>query len=403
MPRVMEALADSPVVLIHGPRQSGKTTLARQVGDEVGFTYVSFDDDVQRAAAQVDPVGYVADLPERVILDEVQRVPELFTSLKAAVDSRREAGRFILTGSVNVLLVPKLADSLAGRMEILKLHPLAQAELAGVPGSFLSALFGGTFKAGVVGQRLGKLLVERVVAGGFPPALARASPRRRTAWYKDYATTLVQRDIRDLARIKHLADLPRLLQMAAASTARLLNASDLATSFQMSRPTMLEYLTLLSRIFLLEELPPWHSNQLKRLVKTPKLHLGDTGLACALLGLNAATLGKDTTQFGRVLETFIYQELRCQSSWWEKTVSFSHFRDKEKLEVDLVLESGGQLAGVEIKAASTVTARDFKGLRKLMGATGSRFATGVVLYDRDAIVPFGKDLYAIPISSLWGE
>ena len=177
--RIMEALADSPVVLIHGPRQCGKTTLARLVGDEAGFTYISFDNDVQRAAAQVDPVGFVADLPDRVVLDEVQKVPELFTSLKAAVDARREPGRFILTGSANVLLVPKLADSLAGRMEILRLHPLSQTELVGGASDFLSILFRAEFKAGPLGRRLGRGLAERMTAGGYPAALARATARRR--------------------------------------------------------------------------------------------------------------------------------------------------------------------------------------------------------------------------------
>ncbi len=175
LPRLTEALVDTPVVLIHGPRQCGKTTLARQVGDAEGYAYLSFDDDVQRASAQADPVGFVADLPDKVVLDEVQRVPGLFTSLKAAVDAKRRPGRFILTGSANVLLVPKLADSLAGRMEILRLHPLAQAELAGAEPGFLPALFGKGFKAGASGPRLGKALAERVATGGYPAALARSA------------------------------------------------------------------------------------------------------------------------------------------------------------------------------------------------------------------------------------
>lgn len=185
LPRLKEALADTPVVLIHGPRQCGKTTLARQVGDAAGYAYVSFDDDTQRAAAQNDPVGFVAELPTKVVLDEVQRVPGLFTSLKAAVDMRRRSGRFILTGSANVLLVPKLADSLAGRMEVLRLHPLSQAELAGIEPGFLSTLFGAGFKPQSAGGRLGKALAERVVAGGYPAALARATTRRRATWYRD--------------------------------------------------------------------------------------------------------------------------------------------------------------------------------------------------------------------------
>lgn len=400
-PRVMDALADSPVVLIHGPRQCGKTTLARLVGDELGYFYFSFDDDVQRGAAQADPVGYVADLPERVILDEVQRVPGLFTSLKAAVDARRLPGRFILTGSANVLLVPKLAESLAGRMEILKLHPLAQAELAREKTDFLPALFHKKFKTGTTGRRLGRELAERMTAGGYPAALARATARRRAAWYRDYSETMVQRDIRDLVRISLMDALPRLLTLAAGQTSRLLNVSDLAAPFQVSRPTINEYLTLLSRIFLLDELQPWHSSRLSRLIKTPKLHMGDTGLACALLGLDAEGLLRDRPLFGRILETFIYQELRRQASWQEDAVSFSHFRDKDKVEVDFVLESGGRLVGIEVKASSTVASEDFKGLHKLQQAVQRSFARGVVLYDGEAVAPFGTDLYAVPISMLW--
>ncbi len=399
--RIMEALADSPVVLIHGPRQCGKTTLARLIGDEKGIAYFTFDDDVQRAAAQADPVGYMADLPERVVLDEVQRVPGLFTSLKTEVDARRVPGRFILTGSANVLLVPKLADSLAGRMEILRLHPLSQAELGGKESSFLSRLFLGNFKAGSIAQRQGRALAERVVNGGYPAALARASQRRRAAWYRDYADTLIQRDIRDLARISALDALPRLLAMSAGQTASLVNVSELAAPFQISRQTIREYLTLLSRIFLLDELPPWHSNRMKRLIKTPKLHIGDTGLACALLGLNVDSLWEDRALFGRLLETFVYQELRRLASWQEEAIVFNHFRDKDQVEVDVVLESESRVAGVEVKAASTVTSSDFKGLRKLQEAAQKNFAAGVVLYDGEAMVGFGNNLYAVPISSLW--
>lgn len=400
-PRLIEALSDSPVVLIHGPRQCGKTTLARQVGDENGFTYVTFDDDVQRASAQTDPIGYIADLPERVILDEVQRVPELFTSLKAAVDARRESGQFILTGSANVLLVPRLADSLAGRMEILRLHPLSQAELAWEKSGFLKKLFRTGFKAGRVGKRQGRLLAERVAAGGYPAALARATERRRATWYRDFVETLIQRDIQALGRISTLDALPRLLAMAAGQTACLINVSELAAPFQISRPTVREYMTLLSRIFLLEELPPWHDNHLKRLIKTPKLHMADTGLACSLLGLNGDSLWEDRAVFGRLLETFVLQELRRLASGHEEAITFNHFRDKDQVEVDVVLESEARIAGVEIKSASTVTGADFKGLRKLQVATNKTFAAGVVLYDGDSIAGFGSNLYAVPISNLW--
>lgn len=399
-PRLIEALADTPVVLIHGPRQCGKTTLARTL-EKKKYAYFSFDDDVTLAAARTDPLGFAENLPERAILDEVQRAPGLFTALKSTVDRGRKPGRFLLTGSANVLLVPKLADSLAGRMEILRLYPLAQAELAGKAPGFLDALFNQGFKAGNH-ARLGKSLVERIVAGGYPAALARTAPRRRATWYRDYITTLIQRDVRDLARISALDTLPRLLTLIAGQTSRLLNVSGLAAPFQLSRPTIRDYVTLLSGVFLLEELAPWHSNRISRLVKTPKLHIGDTGLACALLGVDTAALSDDRELSGQLLETFVFQELKRQASWHDETMAFYHFRDKDGAEVDIVLERGGRsVAGVEVKASATVNAADFRGLRKLKEAAGKHFKGGVVLYDGRATATFGEGLYAVPIRSLW--
>lgn len=396
-----EALIDTPVVLIHGPRQCGKTTLAQAVGRKQHRAYFSFDDAVTLAAAVADPVGFISDLPERVILDEVQRAPGIFSTLKSVVDRRRVAGRFLLTGSANVLLLPILADSLAGRMGILRLHPLAQCEIVERRPRFLDTLFAGVFRPRKA-ERLGEALAERIAAGGYPPALARSNPRRRAAWYRDYIETLVQRDVRDLARIASLDALPRLLTLAASQTARLINISDLASPFQLSRPTIRDYVTLLERVFVLEELPPWHSNRLSRLIKTPKLHVGDTGLACALLNLDAAALMQNRGTLGQLLETFVLQELRRQASWHEDEIRFHHYRDRDGTEVDLVMERGaGQVAAIEVKASATVTASDFRGLRKLKDGLGKRFIAGIVLYDGEMTAGFGDGLYAVPIRALW--
>lgn len=396
-----EALSDTPVVLIHGPRQSGKTTLARKVGDRRGHTYITFDDDVQLAAALADPAGFIGDLPERCILDEVQRAPTLFNAIKAAVDRCRTPGRFILTGSANILFLPKLADSLAGRMEILRLYPLAQCELARSAPTFLEALFAKSFKVRQE-KRLGAALAERIVAGGYPAALARGTARRRTAWYRDYAETLVQRDVRSLARISALDALPRLLQLAAGQTATLVNIASLAAPFQLSRPTIRDYVTLLERVFLLELLPSWHSNRASRLIKTPKLHLGDTGLAASLLGLDAAGLARDRKVLGQLLETFVFQEIRRQASWGDTDLDAYHFRDKDGSEVDIVLERGARdVVGIEVKAAATVTQADFRGLRKLREAAGERFVAGAVLYDGEVTAGFGGGFFAVPIRRLW--
>ncbi len=418
--RLTEALGDSPVTLIHGPRQCGKTTLALMVcaPDQLSaegppsavrptgspnYTYLTFDDAVTRAGAEADPVGFVADLPEQVILDEVQRVPGLFAALKVAVDRRRVPGRFLLTGSSNVLLVPALSDSLAGRMETLPLHPLTQCELEGSSTStgFLDALFGGGFGTRRT-ERLGRNLAERIVSGGYPAALMRSAGRRRAAWYRDYLDAQLLRDVRDLARIRSLDVLPRLMSLAAAQTATLFNLSDLAAPFELSRPTIRDYVALLEQVFLLEELPSWHSNRRSRLVKRPKLHVGDTGLACALLGVDAEGLSGDRSLLGQLLETFAYQELQRQASWHDAPMSFFHFRDRDGYEVDIVIEQGPRaLAGVEVKASATVTASDFRGLRRLRDAAGDRFAGGAVLYDGETSTSFGDRLHAVPIRLLW--
>lgn len=402
-PLLREALEDSPVVLIHGARQCGKTTLAQSVGRPLGYRYFNFDDDVLRQAAQADPVGFVADLPRRTILDEVQRVPEIFTALKTVVDRKRDPGRFLLTGSANVLLLPTLSDSLAGRMEILRLFPLAQCELARHKPTLIEQLFAKSFKIKRT-ERLGAELAARIVAGGYPAALARSTERRRATWYRDYVETIVQRDVRMLARISSLDALPRLLALAASQTSRLLNTSELASPFQLSRPTIRDYMTLLEHVFLLEELPPWHSNRLSRLIKTPKLHLGDTGVACTLLGIDSAALLEDRSLLGQLLETFVYQELRRLASWHDRELRFHHYRDKDGVEVDIVIERGPrELLGIEVKATSTVRAEDFRGLRKLQDAIGPRFTAGVVLYDGESSVSFGDHLFALPIRRLWED
>jgi predicted AAA+ superfamily ATPase len=399
-PKLIEALTDTPAVLIHGPRQCGKTTLAQLVGEKQGYEYLTFDDDVLRAAAKADPIGFVSDLPTRVIIDEVQRVPEIFRSLKKAIDKNRIPGRFILTGSANVLLLPQISDSLAGRLEIMRLHPLSQAELTNTQPWFLDQLFRGELKQRTEGQRLGKKMAERIVRGGFPPALSRSSSKRATIWYRDYIETLIQRDIQDLAIIHRLDILPRLLSAIAVQSAGLLNVTELSSPFQVSRPTIREYLTLLSGIFLVDELGPWYSNRLNRLIKTPKIHLGDPGLGAALLGMNEDSLWENRPLFGKLFETYGYQELRRQASWYDFPITFSHFRDKDQVEVDLVLESGGKIAAVELKATSTIKSEDFKGLRKLRDTVSEIFTAGVIIYDGTSMVSFGDRLWAVPICLL---
>jgi hypothetical protein len=400
-PRLVEALADTPVVLIHGPRQCGKTTLALQVGKRRGYRYYTFDDAATLASARADINGFVDRLERRAILDEVQRVPELFAALKPVIDENRRSARFILTGSSNVLLVPRLSDSLAGRMEIFRLYPLAQIELARTPPTFLDTLFSAAQEFPHAGRE-GDKLAERIVRGGYPVVQLR-TPRRRQDWLANYVETLVQRDVRNIARIGSLDALPKLLTLAATQTARLANLSALAGGFELSRPTIRSYLTLIERLFLVEFLPPWFGNRVKRLIKTPKLHFGDTGLACSLLRCGATELDDQRELLGQMLETFVFGEIARQASAHPERIALHHFRDRDGYEVDIVVQLGTRYAGIEVKAARSVGERTFRGLKRLREILGARFHAGIVLYDGDHLLPFGDRLIAVPLSALWSQ
>ena len=416
--RLSEALAYSPAVLIQGSRQCGKTTLAlteavpgepspgstrgaRERDWLQGLPYFNFDDEFVRTSAEDDPVGFVSELRERAILDQVQRVPRLFSVLKHEIDRRRSPGRFILIGSSNATQIAELTDSLIGRLETVDLYPLAQCELERAEAEFLDMLFGGQFGVSR-SERLGARLAERIEAGSYPAALQRPAGRMRIAWYREHIRSVLDRDVPDLGGRGVLKVLPKLLEVAAGQTARLFNASDLAAPCRASRPTIRKYAMLLKHVFLVDQLLPWHNDRLKRLVKTPKLHIGDTGLACVALNANASRLMADRSLLDQLLETFVFQELRRQASWNDQHMEFFHYRDRDDAEVDIVIErESGDVAGVEVKASSTVRLSDFKGLRKLAKAAGERFAGGVVLYDGEMSVTFGDGMYAVPVRRLW--
>ena len=397
-----ESIKDSPVTLIHGPRQCGKTTLAKSVGIPFGYSYFTFDDTDIRIVARNDPIGFIGDCPEHTILDEVQRVPELFRIIKLFVDRHRKPGRFLLTGSTSAILVPELTDALVGRMEIMRLHPLSQREIGQCQSTpFLERLFTGNFQTRTK-KRLAKTLADRIVAGGYPAALARAPGRRRSLWYRNYVTNILQKDALGLAKIRSLDALPKLLTAVANLSGQLFNVSTLASTLQMNRNTVQDYSTLLEHQFLIERLLPWYSTRMKRLIKTPKIHIGDTGLACALLGVNADFLLKNRGLLGQLLESFVFHELKRQASSSDEPYVFHHFRDRDGVEVDMIIERGAfELAGIEVKAAATVFDSDFKGLRKIKSAYPDKFTFGAVLYDGETCASFGDGMYIIPIRMLW--
>lgn len=402
-PLLREALQDTPVVLLNGARQTGKSTLvgSGELGD-YNARYLTLDEAGVLAAAESDPAGFLSGLEGPVILDEVQRSPGLFPAIKVEVDRDRRPGRFLLTGSANVLLLPRLAESLAGRMEIMTLWPLSQGEIEGVKEGFVDAVFSGDPLP--IGDDPGGTsnLHERLLRGGYPEVLSRSSESRRRAWFDSYITTILQRDVRDLSNIEGLTQLPRLLSLLAARSASLVNYAELSRSASMPQSTLKRYVSLLEATFLVRTLPAWSSNLSKRLVRSPKLLLCDTGLISAMQGLNAKRLASDPVLMGPLLENFVAMELRKQSAWSNTQPQIFHFRTQTGQEVDLVMENAaGRVVGVEVKSSATVGSRDFRGLRALAEASGDRFLCGIVLYTGKTAVPFGDNLHALPVSSLW--
>ena len=397
--RIKVALTDTPVVLLIGPRRSGKTTLVQAVRDGER-RYLTLDDPAVLSFAAADPVGFVRGL-DYAVIDEVQRAPDLLLAIKRAVDKDYRPGRFLLTGSANVMTLPKVADSLAGRMETLRLFPLCRAEIEGRSPCFLDQIFAGDVSAPdlvVVGDDL----VEFILAGGFPEALKRPSPGRRRAWALAYLESVLTRDLREIAEIERLTELPRFVRLLAEHSAQPVNFSQFGSGIGVSYKTAQRYVGLLEQIFLVSVLRPWHTNAIKRLVKSPKLHFVDTGLLSVAGGFGADEIRKDRTKLGGLLENYVFAEILRLRTMLEDPPQCFHFRDAKKTEVDLVLERrDGSLVGIEVKASATVSSADFNGLRKLARPARDRFAFGAVLYDGEEVLPFGENLAAVPVSCLW--
>jgi predicted AAA+ superfamily ATPase len=399
---LLASLADSPVVLLNGARQTGKTTLARWVAtDARPARYLTLDDPATLAAARSDPGAFVEGLGGPVVLDEVQRAPEVFPAIKVAVDRRRQPGRFLLTGSANVMLLPRLSESLAGRMQILTLWPLSQGEIEGVVEGFVDAVYARTLPTMDESRGGREDALARALRGGYPDVFRRPSARR-DAWYEGYVATILQRDVRDLANIEGLSALPRLLSLLAARTSTLLHVAEVSRSAGIPATTLGRYLTLFEATYLLREISAWSANLSKRLVRSARFLLSDSGLAAHLLGFAAARLEGDAPESGRLLETFVAMELEKQAAWSRVRPSLFHFRTHTGREVDVVLEDkGGNVVGIEVKASTSVGPGDFRGLRTLQEAAGARFRRGVVLYTGSESLAFGPDLHALPVAALW--
>lgn len=401
-PRIAEALLDTPVVLLAGPRQAGKTTLVRHIAAQQGLRYLTLDDGLTLLSAREDPVGMVRSL-DRAVIDEIQRAPQLLLAIKKSVDEDRRPGRFLLTGSANLMALPTVADSLAGRMETLSLLPLSQSEMALRQANWIDQAFAGSILQAST-PAVGEALVERVLRGGYPEAVARPAGRRRTTWARQYIDALIERDVRDIAHIDKLDQLPRFLRALAHTAGKMCNYTQLGAQVGLDGKTALRYCGVFEQMYLLQRIDVWARNRLSRVVKTAKLQFLDAGLLASLLDLTAQEVAQDRTRFGNVLETFVFGELLKHSTTAQDDYRLMYYRDADKFEVDVVIENAaGQLVGVEVKAAATVKASDLRGLKKWAALAGPQFRLGVVLYDGTETLPLGDGLWAAPLSSLWGD
>ena len=400
LPDLREAMGDTPVTLLIGPRQSGKSTLAQQLVAELDEArYVTLDRGLNLAAAREDPAGFVASEAPTLVIDEVQRAPDLLREIKASVDRDRRPGRFVLTGSADVLTLPHVAETLAGRMEVLRLWPLSQGEMEGHREGFLESLLAGKPEALSRGPRpVGRdNLRARIAAGGFPEAVERAGVRRQH-WFDSYLDTMLQREVREIANVVGLTDLPRLMQLLSSRATGLLNYAGLARDLGMPQTTLKRYVALLEAAFLVKPVPAWFRNLGKRLVKSPKLILTDSGLLTHLLGGEEAR----ERHFGAALENFVLMEIVKQAGAHRDRPAVFHYRTPEGLEVDAVIEPrGGPLCAVEVKAAATLVSRDSRGLRSLADALGDEFGAGVILHTGEEVVRLAPKIWAMPLSVLW--
>ncbi len=409
---IAESLQDTPVVLLHGARQTGKSTLMRGLAD-AGSRYLTLDDAATLSAVRQDPAGFLAANHGRLLIDEVQRAPDLFVAIKHEVDlarlnGDRAGGRFLLSGSANVLLLPRLADSLAGRMEIHTLWPLSQSEMLisepQQPVNIVDALFGREAQPG--GIRFDatdrQQLLAQLLAGGYPEVVARTNERRRTAWFEAYLETILQRDVRDLAQIDRLVQLPQLLQSLAHRATGLLNTADVSRTSGLPQTTLRRYLHLLQTVFLITPLPAWAPRQSHRAQKTPKLFFSDCGLLAHLLGMTTQSIATTLGLPGPLLETFVHSELQKHLAWADTRCELMHYRTSSGAEVDFVLQDHqGRIVGLEVKANARASADDFKGLRHLRALLGDQFYRGVVLHAGIESVAFDPQLASIPIGALW--
>ncbi len=388
------------VVALVGARQVGKTSLVRRFAS-ADRPFVSLDEFGPLAQARDDPADFVAALGSRAIVDEIQRAPQLVLAIKSAVDREASKGQFLLTGSANVLALPQLADSLAGRMTILELFAFAEAEIDRVNANVVAQLFEPerSWRASPVDA---SDLAGRIVRGGYPEAVASSDDASRDRWFASYLFAMMQRDVRDIANVTDVAAIGRLLAVFAARSARIVNYTALSSEAGIPKTTLMRYAALLEQTFLLHRMPAWSFDLGRRLTKLPKIFLNDVGIAAHLMHVDRAALSRDRNLMGGLLETFVANELRKHASWLSRRVAIYHYRESDGVEVDFILENtANERVAVEVKATSSPTPSDAKHLLKLMDDPKLGLKRGIVVHTGSSIVPMRANVHGVPVSVFW--
>ncbi|MDO8272826.1 MAG: ATP-binding protein [Gammaproteobacteria bacterium] len=407
--KVLQALGTRRVLILAGCRQCGKTTLSRSLAS-AGSIYRTLDDPTLMAAAQSDPAGFVAHADELMIIDEIQRVPALLQAIKRNVDDNQNPGRFLLTGSANIQSLPGVTESLAGRVRKLRLRPLTQGELLGNQPHFIQAAFREEFTAfsldhenlqGPVFDQ--DFYITQALKGGYPEALRLESEREIRQWHKDYVESLIERDLRDIINIRRKDSMLKLLEILAAWSSNYMDVAKIGAGLALQRPALESYINALETLYLVERVPAWTRTDYDRVGKRDKILMTDSGLMSSILNWRHERVRLDGKLYGKLLETYVFTQLAAILDAQDEDYSLFHYRDREKREIDFLVENeNGDLLGLEVKAASAISKDSFKHLEWFKAnMAGERRFTGVVLYTGEHIVSFGLGLWAVPISSLW--
>ncbi len=412
IPELHDALLSARIVNLIGPRQVGKTTLVRDLFDRGKF--ITLDDSTTLEAINADPIGQLqtltADLDGApLIIDEAQRSPRLSLAVKRIVDTDRRKGQFVFTGSSNVFTTANVADSLAGRMRTLKLWPLTAAECVRQPVSHLidwALQDAPNLKQITASPTQRAEYVDLILRGGFPE-IRNLDLRSRQRQYRDYLDAIIDRDVADIIRIRKTDALRRLIDQMAVRTGQELNIAGLCKLIQVRRETVEQYLDVLLRLSMLNQLGAWSSGEGKREIKNAKFHFVDSGILCALrrFGENAFDIGAQPEALGSLLESYLFNELLRSLPFQSKDVRLYHWRSADKREIDILIDAGDRLAGIEIKAAASVSSDDFRHLKWFStdGPGRNRSFSGIVFYLGENTLSFGDNCFALPVSALWGE